>query len=65
MSIIRPKDRDLIVQALRAGVVPRTGQQLIQVGRVREVEVMLQDIERIVRGLLRILVVRHKTATEV
>jgi hypothetical protein len=50
MSIIRPKDRDLIVQALRAGVVPRTGQQLIQVGRVREVEVMLRDIERIGQG---------------
>ena len=50
MSVIRPKDRDLIVQALRAGVVPRTGQQLIQVGRVREVEVMLQDIERIGQG---------------
>ncbi len=50
MSAIRPKDRDLIVQALRAGVVPRSGQQLIQVGRVREVEVMLQDIERIGQG---------------
>lgn len=47
MSAIRPKDRDLIVQALRAGVVPRAGQQLIQVGRAREVEVMLQDLERI------------------
>lgn len=50
MSVIRPKDRDLIVQALRAGVVPRSGQQLIQVGRVREVETMLQDIERIGQG---------------
>jgi hypothetical protein len=50
MSVIRPKDRDLIVQALRAGVVPRAGQQLIQVGRVREVEVMLRDIERIGQG---------------
>jgi hypothetical protein len=50
MTIIRSKDRDLIVQALRAGVVPRAGQQLIQVGRVREVEVMLQDIERIGQG---------------
>ena len=50
MSIIRSKDRDLIVQALRAGVVPRAGQQLIQVGRVREVEVMLRDIERIGQG---------------
>lgn len=50
MSVIRAKDRDLIVQALRAGVVPRAGQQLIQVGRVREVAVMLQDIERIGEG---------------
>jgi hypothetical protein len=50
MSVIRSKDRDLIVQALRAGVVPRAGQQLIQVGRVREVEVMLQDIECIGQG---------------
>jgi hypothetical protein len=50
VSTIRPKDRDLIVQALRAGVVPRTGQQFIQVGRAREVEVMLQDIERIGQG---------------
>src|ERR1700733_10186315 len=50
MSSIRSKDRDLIVQALRAGVVPRAGQQLIQVGRVREVEEMLGDIERIAQG---------------
>lgn len=50
MSAIRPKDRDLIVQALRAGVVPRSGQQLIQVGRVREVEVILRDIESIGNG---------------
>jgi P-loop Domain of unknown function (DUF2791) len=47
---IRPKERDTIVQALRAGVVPRVGQHLIQVGRAREVEVMLQDIERIAQG---------------
>ena len=47
---IRQKDRDLIVQALRAGVVPRTGQQYIQVSRAREVEVMLKDIERIGQG---------------
>ncbi len=50
MSLIRPKDRDLIVQALRAGVVPRAGQHLIQVGRAKEVEVMLRDIERIGEG---------------
>jgi hypothetical protein len=50
MSMIRPKDRDAIVQALRAGVVPRVGQHLIQVGRAKEVEVMLRDVERIAEG---------------
>jgi hypothetical protein len=50
MDMIRPRDRDLIVQALRAGVVPRAGQHLIQVGRAKEVEVMLRDVERIVVG---------------
>ena len=34
---IRPRDRDAILQSLRAGVVPRRGQQHIQVGRVDEV----------------------------
>jgi len=48
--MIKPKDRDVIVNALRAGVVPRTGQHLIQVGRAKEVEVMLRDIERIGEG---------------
>jgi hypothetical protein len=55
---IKQKDRDALVQALRAGVVPRTGQHLIQVGRAKEVEVMLQDIERIAAGgaVFRILI---------
>ena len=44
---IRPKERDAIVQSLRAGVVPRTGQHHIQVGRVREIESMIRDIERV------------------
>lgn len=48
MSItIRPKDRDAVIQSLRAGVVPRTGQHLIQVGRAREIETLVTDIERI------------------
>jgi hypothetical protein len=38
------------VTALRAGVVPRAGQHLIQVGRAKEVEVMLRDIECIGDG---------------
>lgn len=47
---IRPKVRDAIVQSLRAGVVPRTGQKYIQVGRVDEVKALLQDVERIAEG---------------
>src|SRR6266446_2031697 len=47
---IRPRDRDAIIQSLRAGVVPRVGQQYIQVGRVEEVKALLQDIDRVVDG---------------
>lgn len=47
---IKPKDRDAILQALRAGVVPRLGLQHIQVGRAREVEEMIRDVERIGQG---------------
>lgn len=51
MSVsIRPKDRDAVLQSLRAGVVPRLGLHLIQVGRAREVEAMLADIERLADG---------------
>jgi hypothetical protein len=46
VSTIRAKERDAIIQSLRAGVVPRVGQHLIQVGRLNEVEAMLKDIER-------------------
>ena len=47
---IRPKDRDAVIQSLRAGVVPRVGQHLIQVGRTREVETLVADIDRIADG---------------
>lgn len=46
-TAIRPKDRDAVIQSLRAGVVPRTGQHLIQVGRVNEIAALIKDIERI------------------
>jgi hypothetical protein len=49
-SPIRPKDRDAVIQSLRAGVVPRAGQHLIQVGRVKEIETLVGDIERIADG---------------
>lgn len=44
---IRPRDRDTLINGLRAGVVPRVGQQHIQVGRVHELNAMLVDIDRI------------------
>lgn len=47
---IRPKDRDAVIQSLRAGVAPRHGQHLIQVGRALEIETLIQDIDRIADG---------------
>ncbi len=49
-TTIRAKDRDAVIQSLRAGVVPRLGQHLIQVGRAREIETLVADIERIAGG---------------
>src|ERR1700722_8009567 len=50
MIIIRTKERDALLQSLRAGVVPRLGQHLIQVGRAKEIEALIKDIERIAAG---------------
>lgn len=50
MSTIRPKDRDAVIQSLRAGVVPRAGQHLIQVGRAKELDALLKDIDRLADG---------------
>lgn len=50
MTPIRPKDRDAVLQSLRAGVVPRTALHLIQVGRAKEVEALLRDVERLADG---------------
>ncbi len=47
---LRAKDRDAILQSLRAGVVPRRGHQHIQVGRVEEVRALLQDLDRVADG---------------
>jgi hypothetical protein len=44
---IKLKERDAVVQALRAGVVPRLGLQHVQVGRVREIEELIRDADRI------------------
>lgn len=47
---IRPRDRDAILNSLKAGVVPRRGQHLIQVGRSEEVKALMGDVDRIADG---------------
>ncbi len=47
---LRPRDRDAIIQSLRAGVVPRAGLRHVQVGRVAEVEALLGDVDRVADG---------------
>lgn len=44
---IKPRERDAIIQALNAGVVPRIGIQHIAVGRSKETDAMIKDIEKI------------------
>jgi hypothetical protein len=44
---IRTRERDTIIQALAAGVVPRIGLQHIQVGRAAELNALMRDIDRI------------------
>ncbi|MBD8576087.1 ATP-binding protein [Pseudomonas syringae] len=50
MSTIRAKDRDAVIQSLRAGVVPRVGQHLIQVGRAAELGALIKDVDRLADG---------------
>ncbi len=47
---IKRRERDTIIQALRAGVVPKLGLQHIQVGRTQEITELVRDIERISEG---------------
>ena len=47
---IKPRERDAIIQSLRAGVVPRVGLRHLQVGRLDEVTAVLKDLERIEQG---------------
>ena len=47
---VKRRERDSIIQALRAGVVPKLGLRHIQVGRAREIEELVRDVERIGEG---------------
>lgn len=47
---IKARDRDALVNSIRAGVVPPQTAHLIQVGRVREIEAIIRDIVRITEG---------------
>lgn len=47
---IRPRERDTIIQALAAGVVPRVGLACIQVGRAPEIAALVRDVDRVVGG---------------
>ncbi len=49
-NTIKPRERESIIQALRAGVVPRVGQHHIQVARDGEIRALLSDIDRIADG---------------
>ncbi len=50
MTSIRPRERNAIIQSLRAGVTPRTGLEHIQVGRVNEIKALLADLDNICDG---------------
>jgi hypothetical protein len=44
---IKRRERDAVLQSLQAGLVPKQGLHLIQVGRKSEVSALLQDLDRV------------------
>jgi hypothetical protein len=50
MAEIKRRERDAVLNSLQAGLVPRTGVHLIQVGRIDEVKAMLANLESIEQG---------------
>ena len=47
---IRLREKEAIIQSLKAGVTPNIGIEHVQVGRVNEVKALYKDIERIIDG---------------
>ena len=50
MTRIRPRDRDAIVRALQKGAVPRSGLDLVRVGRDVELVTVTADLTRVAGG---------------
>lgn len=50
MRPIRNKEREVIIQSLRSGVVPKVGLHHIQVGRSDEIKSFVRDIQNISEG---------------
>jgi hypothetical protein len=50
MSLVRQRERQAILNALRAGVVPGRGLEHLQVGRAAEVEALANDIRTVKDG---------------
>jgi hypothetical protein len=50
MAEMKRRERDAVLQSLQAGLVPRTGLHLIQVGRKDEVTATLADLDSIEQG---------------
>ncbi len=49
-TALRPRERDALIQSLRAGVTPRVGARHIQVGRDAEITALDRDLDRIADG---------------
>lgn len=50
IKVIKPRERDIIIQSLRSGVVPRLGLQHIQVGRNEELKSFVRNIDTMANG---------------
>ena len=50
IKTIKYKEREIIIQSLRSGVVPRLGLQYIQVGRSEELKSFIKDVNMIADG---------------
>ncbi|MEQ8820984.1 MAG: ATP-binding protein [Sumerlaeia bacterium] len=50
MTKIKRRERDAVLQSLQAGLVPKQGLHLIQVGRKQEVQAVLSDFDRAAEG---------------